>query len=644
MIHLVMKRMIILFYACTCTFLSFANITLPKIFNSNMVLQRDKPVRVWGWAAPGEKITLAFNGQTLKTKTGKGGSWEIMLPAMSYGGPYTMSITGNNSIQLNNILIGDVWLCSGQSNMEWLTKNTNNAAQEMESASYPAIRLFTVEKATGFKPQKDITGGEWKECNPATVADFSAVAYFFGRKLNRDLNIPIGLISSSYGGTVIQAWTSWEVMKNDEKFKTADPVQIEKENMLMKEKLEKYSAAVKNDIGDREKWFDADANMEGWKRVTLPQLWEQTEIGNTDGVIWFKKEFDLPAEMEGKPVAIHLGPIDDDDVTYLNGKKIGNTNMFNTDRVYAADPSILQKGKNTLVVKVTDNGGGGGIYGAKTQLFVESNGIKLPLDGEWLYKPSALTTQFGIKDYGPNSFPSQLFNAMIAPLIPFVIKGVIWYQGESNALEGYQYRQLFPNMISDWRKQWNDTLPFLWVQIANLFPPAAAPVSSYLAELREAQHLTLALPHTAEVITIDIGDPNDIHPRNKKDVGYRLALAAEKIVYGKDSVYSGPLYQSHVVNDGKMILSFNSMGSGLWVKDKYGYLKGFSIAGADKKFVWAKAYIDGDKVVVYSDQIAQPIAVRYAWADNPDDANLYNKEGLPASPFRTDDWKELTGK
>ena len=640
-----MKQIIaLLLYASLSTLICSANVTLPKIFASNMLLQRDRPVKVWGWAEAGEHIRLAFNGQALATKADKGGAWQILLAPMKYGGPYDMTITGKDSIRLTNVLIGDVWLCSGQSNMEWLLKNANNAAKEIEQSQYPAIRLFTVKEAVSFHPRKDLAGGQWQECNPSTAGDFSAVAYFFGRKLNRDLNIPVGLISSSWGGTIIEAWTSWEVMGKEELYKTVDLDEKEKENVTLKEKQERYNAAMKKDIGDTEEWFLPGRSPEGWKPIELPAYWEQTEIGNVDGNIWFKKEFELPPAMEGKAVTINLGPIDDDEVSYFNGKKIGSTQGYNIDRVYRVDPSLLQKGKNILVVKITDNGGGGGIYGKPAQLFVEGGGSKISLAGAWQYKPSTLSTQFGIADSGPNSFPSQLYNAMIAPLVPYALKGVIWYQGESNIGEAFKYRQRFPDMIADWRKQWKDSFPFLWVQIASFLPAAPTPSPSYLAELRESQHKTLAVPQTGETVTIDIGDAIEIHPRNKQDVGYRLALSAEHIAYGKDSVYSGPRYVSAIADGNKMVLRFNNIGSGLLVKDKYGYLRGFAIAGSDQKFVWAKAYIEGDKVIVYSDAVSQPVAVRYAWADNPDDANLYNKEGLPASPFRSDDWKGLTEK
>lgn len=609
-----------------------------------MVLQRDKPLKIWGWAGKGETVTVSFNGQTSKTKTGKDGSWQLTLQPMAYGGPYDMTLSGKNKIALNNILIGDVWICSGQSNMEFVLKNTRNSAKEISESIYPSIRLFTVEKATAFKPLNDVNSTGWKECNPATTPDFSAVAYFFGRKLNHDLNIPIGLIHTSWGGTNIQTWTSWDVMGKEDQYKNVDLEEKAKEEASAKAKSGEFINALKNDKGDMEKWYLPESSSEGWKNIKVPQLWESTEIGNADGNIWFKKEFDVTEDMTGKDAILHLGPIDDNDVTYLNGVQVGATNNYSTERSYKVSSSQLKKGKNTIVVKVTDTGGGGGFFGKDDQMYFEIGDKKIPLAGTWLYKPSVINTSFGIQNSGPNSFPSQLYNAMIAPLIQYSIKGAIWYQGESNAGEAYKYRTLFPDMINDWRQKWNDNFPFLWVQLANFMPQDSIPVASDWAELREAQSMTLSLPKTGQAVIIDIGERDNIHPKNKQDVGYRLALAGEKVAYGKDIVYSGPTYQSMKKDDNKIILTFSNTGSGLMLKDKYGYAKGFAVAGENKKFVWAKAHIEGNKVVISADGITDPVAARYAWGNNPDDANLYNKEGLPASPFRTDDWKGITQK
>ncbi|MCW3116190.1 MAG: hypothetical protein JWM28_272 [Chitinophagaceae bacterium] len=629
------------YFLCS-TIVSNASIALPKIFTDNMVLQRDHPLKVWGTAGKGETVTVNFNGQNVKSKADKNGSWIVTLAAMKFGGPFDLSVSAKSgNITFKNVLIGDVWICSGQSNMEWIIKNTNNAAKEMAESNYPAIRLFTVQKSTAYIPQTDFAGGEWLECSPKNTGEFSAVAYFFGRKLNKDMGVPIGLINTSWGGTNIQTWISWDIMGKEDAYKNIDLATYEASAKNAAQNQQKFLDAMHHDKGLEEKWYEPSTSLSGWKTTKLPQAWENGEIGNEDGIVWFRKEFELP---DGKSATLNLGPVDDMDSTFINGKLVGSTDEWNKDRVYSIDATVLHSGKNVIVVKVRDDAGGGGIYGKPEQLFIEVDGKKFSLAGEWLYKPSVLTTGFDIKNTGPNAVPSQLYNAMIAPMIQYAIKGGIWYQGESNTHEAFKYRTLFANLIADWRSKWKDSFSFLWVQLANFMQPVATPAESDWAELREAQNRTLTLPQTGQAVIIDIGEAGDIHPRNKQDVGYRLALAAEKTSYGKDIVYSGPVYQSMKTEGNKIVLSFTNTGSGLMAKDKYGYLKGFTMAGKDRKFVWAGAVMDGDKIIVFSDAVTDPVAVRYAWANNPDDANLYNKEGLPASPFRTDDWKGITEK
>ncbi len=603
-----------------------------------MVLQRDAPVKIWGWADRQANISVMFQGQTAETKSNSKGFWMVTLKPMSHGGPFEMRITERNKepIVLANILIGDVWLGSGQSNMEWVVKNSNNASEELAEGNYDKIRLFTVNKAMSYSPMEDISGGPWQVCSSQTVGDFSAVAYYFGRKLLKELDVPIGLINSSWGGTNIETWISWDIMSLEEDYKTIDPkayASMAKENAS---RVEKYDAALKQDKGLFEKWYDVSYPANDWKKMEQPQEWRNTELGGSDGIVWFRKEVELPADVQGQPALLGLGPVDDGDDTYVNGKLVGSSREYTKDRQYSLEPGLLKAGRNVIVVKVTDTGGGGGLYGKKDQVFLEINGKRFSLAGSWDYKSSVLTSDFGIKETGPNTFPSQLYNAMIAPLTSFTMKGVIWYQGESNASKAKHYQVLFPSLIKNWRNKWGYDFPFLWVQLANFMAPAEFPNESQWAELREAQSLTLKLPATGQAIAIDIGEAKDIHPRNKQDVGLRLALSALKVAYNKDVVHSGPVYKSMTAEGQKIKLSFTNAGGGLYAKDKYGYVKGFAIAGSDKKYVWAKAYVEGDQVVVYSDQIKDPVSVRYAWGDNPDDANLYNKEGLPACPFRTD--------
>lgn len=631
------KFLSILLVACA-TLSSTAAIKIPAIFSDNMVVQRNAPVKVWGWSGKNSSIQVVFNGQTVKSKSDKKGYWNATLKPMNPGGPFEMKISNaSETIVLKNILIGDVWLGSGQSNMEWIVSNSDNAEQEISAGNYDKIRLFTVGKKMSFKPLDDIIGGPWEVCSSATVGKFSAVAYFFGRKLHNELNIPIGLINSSWGGTNIETWISWDVMSLDEDFRNVDIKEHQKAALEAESNVEKYMLALKNDPGISEKWYDVAHETASWKKIELPQEWGQTELAKSDGIVWFRKEVVLASgAIHGKSL-LGLGPIDDRDDTYVNGQLIGSTSDYSQDRQYPLEAGVLREGKNVIAVKVTDTGGGGGMNGRKEQMFIEINGERTPLHGAWGYKAAVLNTDFGIKQTGPNSFPSQLYNGMIAPITSFAIKGVIWYQGESNAGNPKKYRTLFPTLINNWRTVWGNDFPFLWVQLANYMAPPDQPKESSWAELREAQTSTLSLPNTGQALAIDIGVANDIHPRNKQDVGLRLALNALKITYGRDIVASGPMVKSVEKNDSKIILHFINTGTGLMAKgDRYGYLRGFAIAGPDNKFVWAKAEIQGDQVIVYSHDVADPQAVRYAWADNPDDANLYNKEGLPACPFRAD--------
>ncbi|MDH6310886.1 sialate O-acetylesterase [Dysgonomonas sp. PFB1-18] len=642
----IIKTVLIIY--CLCFgFLSLqAEVTLPSVFSDNMVIQQNKPIRIWGWADKNESVEVRFLSQVKKAKADKDGKWKLTLNPVSYGGPYSLEVKGkSNNIVLKNILIGEVWLCSGQSNMEWTVKDVNNANSEIDNANYPQIRSFNVVKAIGMKPEEKLEG-EWQVCSPSTVANFSAVGYFFARKLNQELNIPIGIINSSWGGTDIETWTSPEaVAKLDSKFmERYKDFAIKDLDVFTKESESSkvlYMEAMSNDPGMNQEWYKPSYNTASWKKMQIPQLWENV-LGQIDGIVWFKYTISLPEEVKGKPATIHLGTIDDDDITWINGVKIGETGGYTNERVYNISKDVLTGGTNTIIVKVTDYAGGGGIYGEADNIYLEAGGKKYPLAGEWLYKEAVTNKEFNYIELSPNMYPSLLYNAMINPIIRYGIKGTIWYQGENNAGESYKYRTLFPTMINDWRTKWGYEFPFYWVQLANYMAKDAVPTESGWAELREAQTMTLSLPQTGQAVITDIGDADDIHPRNKQDVGLRLALVALNKDYGKkDIVYSGPAFKSMNINGNKAVIEFSNADKGFVVKNKYGYIDGFAIAGADKKFVWAKAYIDGNKIVVSSDRVQNPVAVRYSWGNNPD-VNLFNTEGLPAVPFRTDNWKGIT--
>ncbi len=456
------------------SFAGISQVTLPPFFNCNMVLQQGIPIPVWGWASKGEKVTVTLEKSVVSTRAGKDGKWRVNLPKMNYGGPYKMTVKGKNFRTIENIMIGEVWVCSGQSNMEFRVSSTKNAAAEIETANYPNIRFFTVKKRVSKEPQENLEEGEWWACTPQSVKDFSAVGYFFGRNLFEQLKVPIGLIHTSWGGTVAETWTSAQTI--------------------------------------------------------------------------------------------------------------------------AGDPDLSQ-----LLEKLK-------------------------------------TVDMSATKVGPNAYPTLLYNGMLNPIIPYGIRGAIWYQGESNASRAQQYKRVFPNMIKDWRTKWNQgNFPFLFVQLANFKKPVAEPSESEWAELREAQTQTLQLENTGMATIIDVGDADNIHPTDKQTVGYRLSLAARKVAYGETLVYTGPTYKEMKIDKNNIFITFDHVGKGLKINDKYGYINGFTIASKDGDFKWAKAkVVNENTVMVNSEAVQNPAAVRYGWADNPDDLNLYNVEGLPANPFRTD--------
>lgn len=614
-----------------------AEVKLPKLFSNNMVLQRDREIVVWGWANPKEKVSVQFKGQTVKAVASPSGEWKVVLKASAHGGPFVLKVKGErNLIELENVMVGDVWLCSGQSNMEWPVESTANASQEIGAANHPGIRLFTVEKSMDNVERKDVEGS-WSICSPETIPAFSAVGFFFGREIHTTMGIPIGLVDASWGGTVVETWTGVEMMRTLPQYQEAiaECASSDFHNILAEneKKRSAFTSALKDDPGVAQKWQNDSAPFNQIMKV--PGNWDNTALRNMDGSVWFRYDFELSG-VDGKPARLSLGAIDDQDITWINGVEVGRTNSYSEHRVYDVPAGVLKEGKNTIVVNVVDYTGGGGLYSESDLLFLEAGGVKHSLAGDWQYAISVDSRQFGAKEIGPNAYPSLLFNAMIAPLTKFPIKGTIWYQGESNAGNPKLYQTLFPSLINNWRARWGYVFPFYWVNLANYMAPDKMPDESEWAELREAQSMTLALPKTGQAMAIDIGDANDIHPRNKQDVGRRLALLALRNDYGKSVVCSGPVLDSAKSMNGKVVVSFKEVGSGLETKDKYGYVKGFAIAGGDGQFVWAQAFIEGGQVVVYCPQVKAPRYVRYAWGNNPNDANLYNREGLPATPFQTD--------
>ncbi|MEO8712016.1 MAG: sialate O-acetylesterase [Parafilimonas sp.] len=641
-----MKKICLLIFTVSFFFLySSAQIKLPDIISDSMMLQQSSDAPIWGWASAGEKIEVSGSwskNPSVQTTADKDGKWMVKIKTPVAGGPYDLSIKGNQTTILHGILIGEVWICSGQSNMEmpvegWgETTPINNSAQEIANANYPSIRLFIAEKKVAFTPQDNVKG-KWVSCNPASVAQFSATGYFFGRELYNHLHVPVGLMDVTWGGTIAEAWTSEASLRTMSDFNDGlNAIDAMKKNTQQLIITDKQNEAAWNKAVAESNNGYATANLDtSWHTMQLPTLWENAGYKDLDGIVWFKKEIDVPASWAGKQLQLDLGPIDDMDVTYFNGKAIDSTvkdNSWAADRHYTIPSDMVQAGKNIIAVKVTDNGGGGGIYGKKEQLKLYpvadniNNGIDL--SGDWVFKIAAIKPKPAFSN-DPNQ-PSVLYNGMIAPIVPFAIKGAIWYQGEANVGRAKQYETLLPLLISDWRKQWDEgNFPFYFVQIA---PYNYGGDSTDAAALRDAQRITInASENTGMAVTMDIGNATNIHPADKQDVGKRLSYwALNKSYNQKNIVYSGPLYKNMEVKNNKIIVSFDYTNGGLNSNSKA--LKDFEVCGADNIWKPASASIDGDKVVVESAAVSNPVAVRYAWYSYAV-ASLFNGEGLPASSF-----------
>ncbi len=625
------------------------------IFTENMVLQQQTAVPVWGKTTPGEKVRVSFAGKEEEAIADDNGKWILKI------GPYEAREQGEmivasstEEIKLTEVIVGDVWICSGQSNMEMNVGCTwakvKDSEQEIATAHYPEIRFFTVGRNIPINPVDTIQTTGWQVCTPETVPDFSAVGYFFGRDIHMAQDIPVGLIQTVWGGTDAESWTSEEGLAELGYYNA----QLKKLNEL-RTRGESVEAMYQE---DHEKWLaetaEADEGIQGndtifarvdyddsdWLVMEQPQMWESTEVGAFDGVMWFRTTVTIPKEQVGKDLMLSLAPPDDADETWFNGVKIGESKEWDVVRHYKIPVEAVKEGENLIAVRLSDPQGNGGFMGEDNDFSIYSyDGWKTLYAGEMKYHKGfdkyEINTQVVVPE-DPN-FPTLLFNGMINPLIPFAMKGVIWYQGENNTGKAVEYRTLFPGMITDWRNHWGQgDFPFLFVQLANFMEANDQPTDHPWAQLREAQTMALDLKNTGMAVTIDIGDPKDIHPANKQEVGKRLSLVARAKVYGENIPFSGPTYKSMEKMENKVVLRFDHVYEGLFTSDNK-EPKGFAIAGNDKKFYWADAEIVGETIVLTCPEVPEPVAVRYAWGSNPP-CNLMNNVGLAASPFRTGTW------
>jgi sialate O-acetylesterase len=651
------------------------NLSVPSIFSDNMVIQQNKSVAIWGKATPGTEITISGSWEKSATATaGDDSTWQTELSTIEAGGPYELSVSSSDTtITIKNVMLGEVWLASGQSNMEmplkgWPPNDTIlNSAQFITNSDNEAIRMFTVARNMASEPLDNVSGA-WVQANPENSGNFSATAYFFARKLNKELNVPIGIIHSSWGGTPIEAWISSTQLKESEDF--SDIIKDLEKLAPQAEAYDRWlatneSVSILPTAGNKEPYKDLDAfdefcsdpatNTANWPSVKLPTTIEQTEIGEMDGIVWFRKDIEIPESWEGQELILSLGPIDDMDVTYLNGEKIGGTEVegfWQQVRYYTIPAEMAKQGSATIAVKVMDHQGGGGIYGDPDQMKIHPKGNDanaIALDGEWKYNVVGQIAGSKLYLFDPSTdayesrpelsvqlsshTPTVLYNAMIAPLVPYTINGTIWYQGETNVGRANQYMELKSALINNWRRDFkNPEMPFYYVQLAPWNYNDVEGISS--ANLREAQRRSLKIPNTGMAVTLDIGNVNNIHPANKTDVGERLALWALTKDYEKNIPFSGPIPDDLKAQEGKIIITFTNVSDGLKINSDVP--NQFEIAGNDGKFFPANATVKEEQVIVSSPKVNQPVNVRYAYK-NGAEASLFNGAGLPAPSFTSEE-------
>lgn len=671
---IVVLAMLLLSGACTCFTEQKAtaeSFTVNNVYGSHMVLQRHKPIQIVGTAEAGKSVKVSIGENSAVAVAGKDKVWKAVLPEMEAGGPYTVVVSGaenSKDIVFNDVLIGEVWFCSGQSNMQmpvvggrfWCSKN---GKQEAAAANFPQIRIFQVNRVVSPAMEKDVitSSTNWEVCSPKTIGKFSACGFYFGRELYKYLNVPIGLVNSSWGGTRIEPWISKDAYtvnnrtKELSRIKNAyEDIYVKKIETNLRKWVSNFYKTYRKESAAAAKWQNPNFDVSKWQETALPAC----NIKDA-GVFWFRRDVDIPAEWAGKKLTLELGVIDEFDKAFFNGRTIGATTVWTRNyttlkRVYTVSGKYVKAGKNTIAVRVSNITGKGGFKSPEMKLVLSRN-EKISLNGKWLTKCEFIADSkktgtcptSAQNSYHSSQFPSTLYNSMVKPWIVYPMRGFIWYQGCSNTGHYRDYMNLHPMLIKDWRKQWNDdSMPFIFAQLAayerhtpikrltEKYLKNLPSRESYYANLREVQAATLKLPLTGMGVAIDIGDHSDIHPANKQDLAYRMAQEAKRLVYDYKGVTSGPMYKSMKIEGNKIRISFSGIGKGLIQKGNK--LNCFAIAAKDGKFVWANAKIDGDTVLVWADSVKEPAKVRYAWAGYPIDPNLYNKEGFPAVPFRTD--------
>lgn len=621
-----------------------AEVRLSEVFGEHMVLQRDRPLRLWGSATPGQTLSVELGGRKARTRVGADGRWRVQLAALPAGGPHRLRVQGDQTVELKDVLIGDVWLLGGQSNMEWPLAQTDTGAQEVASPQNPQLRHLRVPLRASLKPEAEIAPAPWVVAEPGRVGEFSAVGYHFARQMQAVQGVPIGLINTAWGGSMLETWVRRDAALQDPDLAPAVRAlpadhaafgAARRQRTL--ERVAAWQPGLRLDGVEPRTWSAADDIDGQWPTLQAPGNWEDQGLPDLDGVVWLRKRIDLSATQAAGAAQLHLARVDDCDETWLNGQRIGGQCGWEEPRRHAVPAGVLRAGANWIAVRVTDTGGGGGFHGDAAAMRLDTAAGPVSLAGAWRARVEQVTAETGP---AANDAPTLGHNGLIAPLHGLSVRGVLWYQGEENSGRAAAYADGFKRLIQDWRGQFGGPrLPFLFVQLAAWFPLADnQPGAGGWAELRASQAAALTLPHTGMATAIDVGDPVDIHPRNKRTLGHRLAALALHEFGLRAAPAGGPRLAGHAVRGGEIELRFADTAGGLRTARAGEPLRGFLVAGADRRWVAAQARLDGDRIVLHSPAVPAPVAARYAWVNNPSEANVVGGDGLPLPPLRTDDW------
>jgi sialate O-acetylesterase len=628
-----------------------ADVQLAGLFGDHMVLQRDAPIRVWGRADPGERVQVRLAARQARTRADARGRWQVLLAPLPAGGPHELQVIGPNTLRLKDVMVGEVWVASGQSNMEWSLQDTDDAARAIAAADEPRIRHVKLPHRASLRPQDDVEPLTWQVSQPEVAGRFSAVATYFARRLVRELGVPVGIVDNSWGGTVVETWTSLPAARRDPDLAphaNALPADLAGFQQAQRARaqaiVQRWQPGLPADEPDASAWAAPALDDRAWPIVQAPGIWEEQGLPGLDGVVWLRRTLRLDVAQTQGAATLHLGPIDDCDESFVNGQRVGGQCGWLAPRDYAMPPGLLQEGDNVIAVRVTDTGGGGGLHGDAAAVRLRVTAGDIPLAGPWRARIASVLRH---DEPGPNDAPTLLFNGMVQPLLPLRVRGVIWYQGESNVPRAARYAGAFRRMILDWRAHWarqgQRRLPFHYVQLTHRALASANSLEgSAWAELRDAQRQALVLPDTGMAVITDLGDPTDIHPRNKRDVGERLALQALRRTYQRPVVADGPVFAMMRRVGSRLQLRFKPGTGPLAVRGGGDAPQAFAVADATRRFLPAQARIVGDRIEVWRDGLTRPVAARYGWLDNTEQADLLNAAGLPASPFRTDRWPLTT--